>query len=191
MDDDANRLTLSQQRFNTPVPAHKQSRDEAYNHKNNNNRLLSATLREGKPSYITCKHFVVFREEAMHLSRPWQCKQIGTLCAALEGHLFCAECAATITERSTQPLSGRAVEISLSVSCPSSDYLARISRVVKCFTYDLMRDVLLCIVATPPPSRLHKMFTNFWKVTSIKASWVLLCCGNVQQTSAENPGQVH
>ncbi len=68
----------------------------------------------------------------------------GLFFAALEGHLFCAECAATITKRSTQSLCGRAVEISLSLSCPSSDYLTQISRVIKCFTYDLMRDVLVC-----------------------------------------------
>lgn len=104
--------------------------------------------------------------------------KLGPSVLPLKG-ILCAECAATIPERSTQPLSRRAVEISLSLSCPPSVYLPQISWAVKCFACDLMIDVLVgwsCDL-------LQKTFNNFWKVTSFKSSYVMLCCDNVQHRS--------
>lgn len=52
---------------------------------------------------------VVFCQEIVHLTLPRRCRGTRTLPAALEGHLFCAERAAAITERSIWPHGGKSL----------------------------------------------------------------------------------
>lgn len=100
-------------------------------------------------------------------------------CCSWRASFLCWVCS-TITERSTQPLSRRAVEISLSLGYLFSDCLTQIAKVIKCSTWEIIRHDAEIVI-------LHIKCSTFEKL-SIK---VFLCCGNVQQTSAENSCQVH
>lgn len=94
-------------------------------------------------------------------------------CCSWRASFLCWVCS-TITERSTQPLSRRAVEISLSLGYLFSDCLTQIAKVIKCSTYDLMRDHTSGCWNCDPP---HKMF-NFWKVIYQGLSLLWKCTAN-------------
>lgn len=70
----------------------------------------------------------------------WQLSAVGETSG--EGHLFCADLAAAITERSAHTLNGSAVEVSLSLSCQSNNYLTQGPQ-ASCKTHskDCTRDV--------------------------------------------------
>lgn len=88
-----------------------------------------------------------------------QARSIRTLCPALEGHHSVLSVQQPLLKGQHSLL--RAVEISLSVRCPSSDYLTQISWVLKCFNFWHVPVGGSC----DPP---REIFHNFWRVTSVE-----------------------